>query len=78
MTVLVDSILTLVRLQLGLKSVRTEDRIVEDLGAESLDIVSLIGAVEEKFQIVIEDAELRELRTVADLYDLITRHVGCA
>lgn len=76
MAVPVDTIITLVRLQLGLKTLQLGDRIIEDLGAESLDVVNLISAVEEKYHIAIEDSELSKLQTVSDLHDLVTRHMG--
>ncbi|MHC4621172.1 MAG: acyl carrier protein [Planctomycetota bacterium] len=71
----IDEIITLVRLQLGLKRVRAEQYIVEELGAESADVVNIIATVEEKYQIYIAQDELINIRTVADLYELVKSRV---
>ncbi|MCP4540882.1 MAG: hypothetical protein GY832_27415 [Chloroflexi bacterium] len=67
----IDEIKTLVRLQLGLKKVRAEHYIVEELGAESIDMVNIIATAEEKYQIFIAEEELINIRTVSDLYNLV-------
>ena len=41
--------------------------IVEDLGADSLDVVELMMAMEDEFNIVIPDERLQELKTVDDV-----------
>ena len=71
-----EQIVELVRLQLGNPSVRPEHRIVEDLGAESMDIVNIIATVEERFGLAIDEAALAEVRSVADLADLVARSGG--
>jgi len=76
MTVTLDAIKTVVRLQFGLRDVSAKAHIVEELGAESLDIVNLITALEEKYRICIADDELLAVQTVLDLYELVKRHVG--
>jgi len=47
-------------------AVKPEAAFVEDLGADSLDIVDLIMALEEEFGIDISDEEAQKLRTVGD------------
>jgi acyl carrier protein len=68
MPLTMEEIEQLVGIQLGLKRIRKADRIVEDLGAESADIVNLIAAVEDRYGIVIEEEEVPAIRTVEDLY----------
>ena len=68
-----ETVLELVAAQLGAKAVRSEDRIVEDLGAESMDIVNIIGAVEERYALHIDEAELPAIRTIGDLAALVAR-----
>ena len=68
MPVALDEIRTLVRLQLGAREARAEDRIVEDLGAESLDIVGILAAVEDRFGVSLDETAIPEIRTVADLH----------
>lgn len=47
---------------------------VEDLGADSLDIVELIMAMEEEFEIEISDEDAEKLLTVQDTLDYIKKH----
>ena len=48
---------------------------VETLNADSLDIVELIMAFEEAFNIEIPDEEAEKLRSVGDAVDYVTAHV---
>jgi acyl carrier protein len=43
----------------------------DDLGADSLDLVELVEALEEEFGVAIADDELADVRTVADAYELL-------
>lgn len=71
MAVTIEDIQTLVGLQLGLRRVSGQDRLMEDLGAESADIVNIIATVEDKYRISLAEADISRVRTVRDLYDLI-------
>ena len=64
-----DEIKNLVSLQFGIKNIEENDQIIEDLGAESADVVNLIVTIEDKFQITIKEEELGRIRTVLDLYN---------
>jgi acyl carrier protein len=46
--------------------IKSESKFVEDLGADSLDVVELVMALEEKFDIEIPDEEAEKIATVAD------------
>lgn len=46
--------------------VKEESKFVEDLGADSLDVVELVMALEEKFDIEIPDADAEKIITVSD------------
>jgi acyl carrier protein len=76
MVVTMEEIQTLVRLQLGRRKVFAEDRFMEDLGAESADLVNLIATVEDKFNISFDEADISRVRTVQQLYDLIKNFCG--
>ena len=52
--------------------VKTESKFVDDLGADSLDLVELIMAFEDKFEIEISDEEAEKMVTVKDVLDYIT------
>jgi acyl carrier protein len=43
----------------------------DDLGADSLDLVELVEALEQEFEVTIDDEELADVGTVADAYDLL-------
>jgi acyl carrier protein len=47
---------------------------VDDLGADSLDIVELVMAFEEAFDIEIPDEDAEKIRTVHDASDYIQKH----
>jgi len=47
---------------------------VEDLGADSLDIVELVMAFEEEFDLEISDDEAEKIRSVGDAVDYIGKH----
>jgi acyl carrier protein len=66
-------VVELVGLQMGIAEVRAQDRILEDLGAESMDIVNLLATVEERFGMSIGEPELLAIRTPADLANLVSR-----
>ena len=71
MAVTIEDIQTLVGLQLGQRKVSGQDRLLEDLGAESADIVNIIATGEDKYHISLEEADISRVRTVRDLYDLV-------
>ncbi len=45
--------------------------IVADLGADSLDVVEMMMALEEEFGVTIEDEKIAELKTVGDVVDCV-------
>lgn len=59
--------------QLDLESdaVNQDSLIVEDLGADSLDIVDIIMTIEEEFEIEVPDEEIENIRTVGDVVKFI-------
>ena len=64
--------------QLGVTetSVTMEASFIDDLGADSLDIVELIMALEEEFDTEIPDADAEKIVTVSDVVDSIKDHVA--
>ncbi len=53
--------------------VKPEANFVEDLGADSLDVVEMIMALEEKFEIEIPDSDAENIKTVQDVVDYIEK-----
>jgi len=52
-------------------SISMETSLVDDLGADSLDVVELIMAFEEEFDMEIADGEAENIKTVADIVEYI-------
>lgn len=71
MKVTLDGVRELVALQLGRRSVAAGDRLVEDLGAESMDVLNVVASAEDRYGVAIDEGEVPELRTVADLYERV-------
>ncbi len=66
---LIDDIKEVVveQLSVDVNEVKEDAKFVEDLGADSLDVVELVMALEEKFDIEIPDDEAEKIQTVADV-----------
>lgn len=71
----IEEITELIALQLGVRTVATQDRLMEDLGAESADVANIVAAVEEKYHIVVKESEIARIFTPADLFELVGRKV---
>lgn len=54
-------------LNIPVEKVTPDAKIVDDLGADSLDVVELLSQLEDEFGIVIPDDEVEKLVTVADV-----------
>jgi acyl carrier protein len=64
--------------QLGVSAdqVTSEAKFVEDLGADSLDTVELVMALEEEFDVEVPDDEAEKLQAVKDVVAFITSKKG--
>ena len=73
-----DKVKEIIVEQLGVAdtAVTLEASFIDDLGADSLDIVELIRALEEEFDIEIPDADAEKVVTVTDVVDYIKDHVA--
>ena len=76
MMALLDDIKEVVVEQLSVSAdeVKEDAKFVEDLGADSLDVVELVMALEEKFDIEIPDDEAEKIQTVKDVVEYIESH----
>ena len=63
--------------QLGVdeSQITSEAKFIDDLGADSLDTVELVMALEEEFDIEISDEEAEKLITVQKVIDYLEDHV---
>ncbi|RUM42678.1 acyl carrier protein [Phorcysia thermohydrogeniphila] len=63
------------RLGVDPEEVTPEASFVEDLGADSLDTVELVMALEEEFGIEIPDEDAEKIQTVGDAIEYIQKHL---
>jgi len=66
----IQDVCALVARQLGVREVAADDDLMSDLGAESADVANLIAAVEDRYDVRVDEDALADLRTVADLHRL--------
>lgn len=64
------------QLGVGPEEVAPEASFIEDLGADSLDIVELIMALEEEYDIEIPDEDAEKIQTVKDVISYIEERQG--
>ena len=59
--------------QLGVDadSIKPEQEVVKDLGADSLDIVELMMALEDEYGITLPESEVEKVKTVQDIVDMM-------
>ncbi len=73
-----DRIQTIVADQLGVEigEVTKDASILDDLGADSLDVVELVMTLEETFDIEVPDEAVEEMRTIGDVQRFVESRVG--
>jgi acyl carrier protein len=68
----------LVAEQLGIDAGEVDEQanLLDDLGADSLDVVELIMALEDEFDIEVPDEDAEQIRTIADVERYVAEHVA--
>jgi acyl carrier protein len=64
------------QLSVDVSKIKSEANIIDDLGADSLDVVELVMAIEETFDIEVSDEEAEVLRTVGDVEAFVVGRVA--
>jgi acyl carrier protein len=72
-----ERVTSIVVKQLGVKEedVKNESKFIDDLGADSLDTVELVMALEEEFETEIPDEEAEKITTVQEAIDYINNNL---
>jgi acyl carrier protein len=65
-------------LEVDAKQIVPEAKFIEDLGADSLDIVELVMALEEEFGLDIPDEDADKLKTVGDAMNYLKSHAAAS
>lgn len=60
-------------LVLGRREVTADERLTEDLGAESIDLLNVMVTLEQKYGVSIDESAMAVVSTVRDLYDLVLK-----
>lgn len=63
-------------LGVSIDDIRSDSDLVNDLGADSIDVTWLALAFEREFGIVVDDVEFVKLKTVGDVIDCLARLTG--
>ncbi|NLI13285.1 acyl carrier protein [Pelotomaculum propionicicum] len=73
---IIDKVKSIIVEQLGVEEedIKMESSFVDDLGADSLDIVELVMALEEEFDLEIPDEDAEKIRTVGEAVKYIQEH----
>ena len=59
------------QLNISADKIKAESRVIEDLGADSLDVVEMLMSLEDNFNVTVTDEESVNLKTVGDIVKLI-------
>lgn len=59
------------QLNIAADKIDLKSRVIEDLGADSLDVVEMLMVLEDEFNVTVSDEESLQLKTVGDIVNLI-------
>ena len=59
------------QLNVATDTITLKSRVIEDLGADSLDVVEMLMVLEDEFNVTVSDEESLQLKTVGDIVNLI-------
>ncbi|NLH39722.1 MAG: acyl carrier protein [Elusimicrobia bacterium] len=63
-------------LSVDMKEIKEDSKFVDDLGADSLDIVELVMSMETKFDVEIPDEDAQKIKTVGEAVDYISNKIS--
>ncbi len=70
---IIEKVKQLVAEQLGLdvNTIKDDSNILEDLGADSLDIIEMLMTLEDEYGVTIPDDKINQVKTISDIAQLI-------
>ena len=73
---MLDKIKSMLAEQLNIAEdkITPDSKIIDDLGADSLDVVEMLMKLEDDFGVSVSDEEALALKTVQDIVDIIEKH----
>ena len=73
----IDDIKEILVQQLAVKPelIKSASKLIDDLGADSLDAMEIVTALEEQFGIAIPDEEATEIKTVGEIINLVNQKI---
>jgi acyl carrier protein len=74
-SVKLNDVKRIISLQLGIRAVGDEDHFVRDLGAESMDVMNIVIAIEDKFGVEIKESEIPGILNPAALYEFVKSRI---
>jgi acyl carrier protein len=69
----IEEVCRTVGLVLGKRGVKADDHLIEDLGAESIDVLGIMVTLEEKYGVAVDEAAMATVSTVRDLYEVLLK-----
>ncbi len=72
---IIDKVKELVAEQLGIskEQITENSNIIEDLGADSLDVIEMLMTLEEEYNITIPDDQISQVKTIGQITELIEK-----
>ncbi|MGN1201297.1 MAG: acyl carrier protein [Candidatus Caccovivens sp.] len=70
---ILDKVSELVAEQLGIdkSTITAESNIIEDLGADSLDVIEMLMTLEDEYGITIPDEKISQIKTIGQIVELL-------
>lgn len=63
------------QLSLSIDDITEDSKIIDELGADSLDIVEITSTLEDKYGIEISDSDIMKMKNVSDIFEYIEDHL---
>ena len=71
MSVTIEEVKQIISLQLGRRNINDDDHFLEDLHAESFDVMNIVIAIEDRYGVSIKEVEIPNLLTPASVFRFV-------